>query len=85
MNDSINLMLCKQSVDRSIVTAVDLVERDIIPARNLLDALETCHVAVRHVVCNHNFISCLDEFDSYMTADIAGSAGNKYFLFHSFI
>lgn len=46
MNDSIDLMLAEKLINRSIVAAINLIERDIVTTCDLLDTLETSHVAV---------------------------------------
>lgn len=46
MNDSINLLLSKELIYSSIITAIDLIERNVITTSDLLDSFKTCHVAV---------------------------------------
>ena len=83
MDHCVDLLLVEEPAYSCIVTAVDLVERDVIPSCDFLYAVEACQVAVRHVVCNDHFVTRCNEFYSHMTADIAGTAGNKYCLCHS--
>ena len=82
MNNSINLLLGKELIYSIIVTTIDLTERNIITTGDLLYTFKTCHVAVRHIVSNYNFIACCYKFDSHMTADITGTTGYKNFLCH---
>ena len=46
MDDSVNLMLAEKLIYRSIVAAVDLIERDVITTCDLLYTFKTSHVTV---------------------------------------
>lgn len=75
MNDCINVLFCKQSVHCIKITAINLIERDVFPAGDLLYSLKTGEITIRHVVCYNYFIASSDKFYSHVTADIAGSSG----------
>ena len=70
MNDSINLMFPENFSNRSVVTAICLIKRDVVPSCDLLHTIEAGHVAVGQIVRNNNIISRRNQFDSHMTADI---------------
>ena len=46
MNHCVNLFLLKKILNRLLVTAIDLIERDILPSGNLLNSIEASHIAV---------------------------------------
>ena len=58
MNHSVNLLLSKKLIYSSIITAIDLIERNVITTSDLLDSFKTCHVTIRHIVSNDDFIAC---------------------------
>ena len=82
MDDRIYLIISEKFLNCSCITAVDLLKRDIVPSRDLPDSLETCHVAVGHVVYDYDIIAGRYKFHSHMAADIAGTTRNKYSLCH---
>ena len=83
MDDCINLIISKKLLHQSGVTAVDLLERNVIPSGNLLDSLETCHVAIGQVISHNDIKTSLDQLDRNMTADISGATRNKDSLCHN--
>ena len=82
MYDCIYATLCEESVNGSIVAAINLIERNIVTTCDLLYALKACHVTIGHIVSDYDLIARSDKLDSDMAADIAGTAGNKNSLCH---
>ena len=82
MNDSVYLVFLKKSGHRCIITTFDPIERYIVSSGYLLDSFKTGEVTIGHIIRYHHLISCRDEFDCHMAANVACTAGYQYCLCH---
>ena len=81
MNDCIDSVFLEYHVDRLLVTAVDLLEREVLLPGNFLHAVEACEVTVRKIVSDDHVIAGLDKFHGNMASDIARTTGNQNTFF----
>ena len=81
MNDRIEFVLVEHPGERSLIVAVDLLERDL-RAGNFTHAVHRRPFGIRKVVDHDHVVPRRDQLDRRMGSYIPGSAGYQYTLFH---
>ena len=82
MNNSVNLVRSEQELGRDSIAEIHLDERNILPSGDLLHTLETCHVAIGHIVGDNHIVPSLNKLNSHVTANESGSTGHQNALIH---
>ena len=82
MDDRVDGIVGKDLLHGLRIAEVHLHQRDIVPAGNLLHALEASQVTVGEIVGDHHVVARLDEFHGDVAPDKPRPAGHKHCLFH---
>ena len=80
MNGALDCMLVKNLVQQCLITDIALVEGNLL-AGDHLHAVQALRVRVDQVINDNRLVTCFNQFNTSVAADIAGAAGNQNFHF----